>query len=315
LLAATVVDAYHGQSMMQRTEKDHAAVVTGERGAELGVDRHEAGGRILAVLEVLAARADGVSPKELSQALGLHLSTCYRLLNTLAAAGYARRAVGGIFQAGGRIAYLHQGYLASLDAAALPFVHALQQATGELAVLLHWEGDNVVCTAADAGSDPGAVPWIYPGLAAPAHAVASGRALLAGLPAPRLEAYLARCAAQPSAAFPLTNPVALRAELARIRAAGYAMDQGDLHPGLGCLAAAVGDASSPAAAAIAILAPCSRLTQDKPALVALLRAVAQAINAVPIAAPGPEDVNQAKAARAAIAETLASLAGGMSRVG
>lgn len=300
---------------MHCTQKDHAAVVTGERGAELGVDRLEAGGRILAVLEVLAARADGVSPKELSQALGLHLSTCYRLLNTLAAAGYARRAPSGVFQPGGRIAYLHQGYLASLDAAALPFVQALQQATGELAVLHHWEGDDVVCTAAVAGSDRGAAPWIYPGLAAPAHTVAAGRALLAGLPAPRLEAYLARCAARPAGAFPLTKPAALRAELARVRAAGYAMDQGDLHPGIGCLAAAVSGPGGPAEAAIAILAPCSRLAQEKPALVALLRAVAQAISAVPVAAPVPEDADQAKAARAAMAETLASVAGEMSRVG
>jgi hypothetical protein len=57
--------------------------------------------RALAVLEALAARPSGASPKELSQALDLHLSTCYRLLNALVAAGYATRT-GGLFRVGAR---------------------------------------------------------------------------------------------------------------------------------------------------------------------------------------------------------------------
>src|SRR5215211_6745044 len=74
--------------------------------------------RALGVLEALAARPSGATPKELSQVLGIHLSTSYRLLNTLAAAGYVVRSPRtGLFRLGPRVAYLHHGYLAALSPA------------------------------------------------------------------------------------------------------------------------------------------------------------------------------------------------------
>src|SRR5262245_23980941 len=109
--------------------------------------------RALAVLEALAARPAGATPKELSQALGLHLSSCYRLLNALVDAGYAAR-YDGLFRVGARVAYVHHGFLESVQPppGVIPFVHALQLATGETSMLNQLEGDNVMATVTVAGN-------------------------------------------------------------------------------------------------------------------------------------------------------------------
>ncbi|MGH2617475.1 MAG: IclR family transcriptional regulator, partial [Thermomicrobiales bacterium] len=171
--------------------------------------------RALAVLEALAVRPGGATPKELGLALGLHLSTCYRLLNTLVATGYVARDPGGLFRLGSRVAYLHHGYLAALcpPPEAAPFVHALQIATGETAMLHRLEGDDAVTIAIVPGTRPGAIPPGYIGMAAPAHAFAAGRVLLAGLAAPQLEAFLARHVAAPRTPLPGNSADALRTEL------------------------------------------------------------------------------------------------------
>jgi IclR family acetate operon transcriptional repressor len=279
--------------------------------------------RTLAVLEALAARPNGATPKELSQALGLHLSTSYRLLNSLAAAGYVTRSPStGLFRLGARIAYLHHGYRMGLrpPAEAVPFVHALQLATGETAMLNQLEGDDVVCTVTVAGSRPGAFPAGYVGMAAPAHAVAAGRALLARLPAARLDAYVSRRAGMPDSPFPLPDSSALRADLASIRQTGYAIDRGDEQPEVCCVAASVGGISS-AEASLSVLIPRLRFIQDEPTLVASILAVAGAVGALQSALPprvarADSELGEPEAAtQAAIEAALASVTEMMSRVG
>src|SRR3712207_6074549 len=117
------------------------ATRSGDRASETDLTRSVH--RALAVLETLAARPSGSTPKELSQVLGIHLSTSYRLLNTLAAAGYVVRLPrSGLFRLGRRVAYLHHGYLAALTPAeeTLAFLHALQMATGETVMLNQLDG-------------------------------------------------------------------------------------------------------------------------------------------------------------------------------
>jgi DNA-binding IclR family transcriptional regulator len=300
------------------------------RNARNGSPAH-AVGRSLAVLEALAARPEGVSPKELSQMLGLHLSTTYRLLNMLRAAGYAARgAESGLFRLGSRLAYLHHGYLAALapPPETLAFVHALQLATGETAMLTQLEGDDVISTAAVMGSRAGAFPTGYVGMAIPAHFTAAGRVLLAALPLAQREAYLARHAVMPGSPFPLGSPAALRGELERIRLAGYALDRGDeRHPPVCCVAAPVGDPRREGTSALSLIAPCARFRAEEATLVAALLAVTRALAALQAAAAphcvsGAGDAERddphpaiSEATPEAIAAALAMAAIDMSRVG
>ncbi len=296
------------------------------RGAESspGDDRLHSVRRSLAVLEALAGRPGGATPKELSQALGLHLSTCYRLLNTLVASGYAARSSSsGLFRLGRRIAYLHHGYVAGLrpPMKVLAFLHALQVATGETAMLFQLDGDDAVATAIVPGSRPASYPPGYVGLAAPAYTVAVGRVLLAWLPTAQIDAYLARCTAAPESPwFPPANPGALRSELRQIRLDGYALDRGEGHPDVGCVAAPIIDRSG-VAGAICTLAPSSRLRRDESATVAVILEIARAIGAMQTALPARNeraaggDEDEKAVSQTAIASALATIAEAMSRVG
>ena len=292
-------------------------------GAASEADRLQSVKRALAVLEALAGWPGGATPKELSQTLGLHLSTCYRLLNTLIAAGYVVRSPeNGLFRLGPRIAYLNHGFLEALSppAKALPFIHALQLTTGETAMLNQLQGDDVVITAVVQGTRPASHPPGFVGMAAPAHAMAAGRALLAWLAATELDAYLARAIAPPESPFPLRSPAALRAELERIRAAGYAVDQGEAHPEVCCVAAPVLEHDGKIGSAVSVVVPSIRFGHEEPSLVAAVVAVARAIGSLQVE-PSPHDRSivgtadePSAATQAEIEAALATMTEVMSRV-
>lgn len=291
-------------------------------GQDGAADQLHSGRRTLAVLEAIAARPCGATPKELSKALNLHLSTCYRLLNTLLAAGYVVRSPDGLFHLGRRLAYLNHRYQASLRPRpeVMAFLHALQMATGETAMLTRLEDDDVVATAIVVGSRAGAHPADYVGIAGPAYAVASGRVLLAWLPEPLRDAYLARCDAAPRLPwFSQPQPETLRHEFARIRQMGYALDRGDDNPSVCCIAAPIRDRAG-VAFSIATIAPCTRLLRNEAQTRPMLIEVARAINGVLAAHPESReddyaaDLTPEAVTQAAIEAALATVAEAMSRV-
>jgi len=73
----------------------------------------------------------------------------------------------------------------------------------------------------------------------PAYATSMGRVLLAGLPDEERDAVLAASARVHLTDRTLTEPAALRAELDRVRAQGWAAVDGELEQGLRSLAAPI----------------------------------------------------------------------------
>ncbi len=59
----------------------------------------------------------------------------------------------------------------------------------------------------------------------------------------------------------ITEPDALRAELASIRARGYAIDDEEIEVGLRCVAAPIRDHSAQVVAAISVAAPVQRMSK------------------------------------------------------
>jgi DNA-binding IclR family transcriptional regulator len=91
------------------------------------------------------------------------------------------------------------------------------------------------------------------GVRLPAHLTASGRALLAGLPAaqvralyPSAEAFVDRDGAGPG------SPAALREVLSETRRRGWAVERGEVTPGLASVAVAVLDHNEHPVAAVAV---------------------------------------------------------------
>jgi IclR family transcriptional regulator, pca regulon regulatory protein len=113
----------------------------------------------------------------------------------------------------------------------------------------------------------------------PAYATSMGRVLLAALPGPELAAYLARVRLERLAPRTITSPEALRSELARVSAQGWAIVDQELEAGLRSVAAPVRDRAGTTVAAINVSVHASRTTLDgiRRKLVPPLRAAAAAI--------------------------------------
>ena len=114
------------------------------------------------------------------------------------------------------------------------------------------------------------------GAAVPAHATAAGKAMLAWAE-PEVVARLAESLVQLTPHTVSTHE-ALRRELARVRASGYAIDKEEQEVGVGCVAAPIGRENA-AIAAIGVSAPMSRIrAADAARLAELLTTRAAAIS-------------------------------------
>jgi IclR family pca regulon transcriptional regulator len=89
-----------------------------------------------------------------------------------------------------------------------------------------------------------------------------GRVLLAALPDGELDAYLERASINPLTPRALSTPAALRAELERIRARGWALVDQELEEGLRSVAAPVRDREGRVVAAVNVSAHASRASKD-----------------------------------------------------
>jgi DNA-binding IclR family transcriptional regulator len=126
---------------------------------------------------------------------------------------------------------------------------------------------------------PGRPPLVTDvGIRLPAHLTASGRAILADLPAAQVRAlYPDRAAFVDRHGTGPTSLSALRAVLAETRQRGYAIDEGEVTPGFASVAAAVHDHNDVPLAGIAVTYPAAAdVAVDR--LVEQVQATARAIS-------------------------------------
>jgi DNA-binding IclR family transcriptional regulator len=236
--------------------------------------------RSLEILEALAADQQ-LALGAIAERTGLRPSTAHRLLATLVARGYAVQVrPSGQYMLGYRLAEL-AGVVDQrserLRAVARPHLAEIQQATGESANLSVLVAPNAVYLDQVDGTRAVRMSARIGG-AVPAHASAAGKAMLAfstagslrelvgGEPLPRLTAAT------------ITTLAKLEEQLATVRARGYAIDDEEHEPGVGCVAAPVLNAAT-AVAALSVSAPVQRIrTGDPAALGALLAAQAAAVS-------------------------------------
>ena len=208
----------------------------------------------LRVLEEVAARQPaGVG--ELARGLGLPKSTVQRSLRTLHDAGWIRPAGGEVTRWQVTTKALQVGRRAELGLrdAALPVMEELRQRTGETIHLMVPEGDAVVLIERLETDKP--LRIVLPlGIRLPLHASANGKAVLAHLPsAPAdLPGYTDTT---------ITDPQALRAEMAAVLARGYADNRGEWRSDIAAVASAVLGPDGPVAS-LSVSTPASRMPDD-----------------------------------------------------
>jgi DNA-binding IclR family transcriptional regulator len=215
--------------------------------------------RALALLDALAEEPAGVNA--LARRIGVNPSSASRLLATLERGGLVEREPGGPYRLGLRLVALADRVLSRLDVRELarPELRALVAETGETATLSVPGGEEAVTVDFVPGGSS-VVSMARLGRPSVAHATAVGKVLLAfrgGAPA-TLAAYTERT---------ITDPARLAAELATVRAQGWADAEGEREPDLNALAAPVVGRGGELVAILGVQGPAARLTAARRAQV------------------------------------------------
>lgn len=232
--------------------------------------------RTLRVLRFLAAQADPVTLDRIVRACELPRSTAYHLLNTMIDEGFVvhlpeehRYGLGvAAFEVGS--GFTRQEPLARL--ARRPLADLVDR-TGHGAHLAVLHGRDVLYVVEERA--PGRPPLVTDvGVRLPAHLTASGRAILAALPASQVRAlYPDRSAFVDRHGKGPASLSALRTVLSATRQRGHATEDGEVTPGLCSVAAAVLDHNGHPVAGVAVTFPGD--TADDPGAAAAVTATAE----------------------------------------
>jgi DNA-binding IclR family transcriptional regulator len=214
--------------------------------------------RTLRLLRYLAGQPDPVTLERLASAVGLPRSTAYHLLNAMIEEGFVvhlrdehRYGLGvAAFEVGS--GYVRQAPLQRIARRPLATLVDTVKQSAHLAVL---HGRDVLYVLEERA--PGRPPLVTDvGVRLPAHLTASGRAILAELPAAQVRAlYPDRAAFVDRHGVGPTSPSTLRTLRAETRQRGYAVENGEVTPGFSSVAAAVLDHNGHPVAGVAVTYP------------------------------------------------------------
>ena len=252
-----------GEITIKNGRKDGSPPGTGGNAAPTGRQTVQSVERTFDVLEALAAARQPIPISELSQRLGLHISTVHRLLGTLIERGYARQdAVSGRYGIGPRLVELAGGLNEQVDLRqeTRPFLELLATQVGETANLSVRSGNNLVYI--DQVQSARLVRmFTRVGSSAPLYCTGSGKLFLAYSPNFELDLdrYLLETTLEAHTPATLTTPRQLREELSQIRQRGYSFDNEEMEEGVVCVAAPVFDSENQIVAAISVSGPTGRM--------------------------------------------------------
>ena len=236
--------------------------------------------RGLAVIRAFDATRPRQTLSDVAKATELTRATARRFLLTLAELGYVR-VDGPLFELTPRVLELGYSYLSSLTLpeVAGPHLEVLSARVHESASVSILDGTDIVYVARVPVSRIMTVS-ITIGTRFPAFATSMGRVLLAGLPDDELDARLHAIDFVPMTPRTLADTEALRAELERVRRAGFCVVDQELEEGLRSLAAPIRDHTGHVVAAVNISTQSARYTAAtiRKELVPALLAAAEAIH-------------------------------------
>lgn len=213
----------------------------------------------LTMLEVLAKSPAPRGISDLARELDLTKSNVHRTLQTLVAAGYVRPSDrAGTYECTLKLFELASSVMSRLDvpSAADPYMRALASDTKETVHLAMLDGLDVIYLHKIESQHP-VRAYSTVGGRAPAHCVATGKALLAYQDDTVLAALPDRLPRHTGRTF--TEREELLAELGSVRRQGYAINRGEWRESVCGLGAIVLDAAGRPTAAIGISGPADRL--------------------------------------------------------
>ncbi|WP_433544036.1 IclR family transcriptional regulator (plasmid) [Streptomyces sp. CA-294286] len=222
--------------------------------------------RALDILELFLEGDGTLSAPDITRKLGLPRTTVHELVTTLAARSYLVPVPEqpGRYRLGVRTYQLGSRYAEQLDLAAEGQNVAREVAetcdeTVHVAVL---EGADVIYIAKVDSTH--AVRMVSAaGRRLPAHCTSVGKMLLASLPESELRARIDGRELAAMTPNSITEPGALSAALADVRARGLAVEHRESNPDVSCVAAPVRDSSGRVVAALSVSVPMIRWTEER----------------------------------------------------
>lgn len=224
-------------------------------------------GRAFEILEKMADAGGTVGLSQLASDVGLPLPTIHRLVRTLVDLGYVRQERSRQYTLGPKLIRLGETSSRMLRTWAQPYLAELVDHVGESANLAMLDNDQIVYVG-QVQSRQSMRMFTEVGRRVLPHCTAVGKAILALEPEQEVRALLARTGMEASTVHTITDLDLFVAELGRVRAQGYAVDDGEQEIGVRCVAVAVPDA--PAPIALSVSGPSDRMTTDLVARVAPL---------------------------------------------
>lgn len=232
--------------------------------------------RGLAVLLSLSDKRRRMSIAQVAHLTGIPRAAARRSLHTLAKLGFVAVDDARRFYLRPRVLSFSHAYLSSSPVAvvAQPILDRLGESLHEAVSLAMLDGEEIVYVARAATSRIMS-PSLNVGRRLPAYCTSIGHVLLAHLPEPEFEAYLAHARLLPYTKYTPTTPARLRAIVAAAREHGYAFASELMEPRLCTLAVPVRDNGGHYVAGINVIAQ-GRLMSDEEMAGRYLRPMRQA---------------------------------------
>jgi IclR family KDG regulon transcriptional repressor len=236
--------------------EEAVAVAPKERG---GIQSLE---RAFAILEEVARNREGINLADLSKAVGLHNSTTFHLVKTMAQLGYVSQVRDSKrYRIGAKLFTLAAGALEenSFLALATPVLETLTGETREAAHFAIRSGNDIVVIARTAGS--GLLQMVdRNGGQRPAHATALGKVLLSALNDAQIRQFLGPDPLRKFTAKTIVERDTLLREIEEVRRKGIAYDDGEFDAEIRCVAVPVHDFAGRVAGAVGISGAVWRLS-------------------------------------------------------
>ncbi len=221
-------------------------------------------GKALDVLDMVAGAARPVRFTELLEQSAYPKATLYRLIQTLTHQGMlAHDPDRQTYSLGVRLVRLAHAAWAtsSLAPIARPYLDELSGETGETIHLAQMDNGQVLYVDKRNAAKPVEM-FAQAGKVGPAYCTGVGKAMLAFLPGDEVERVIQRQNFYRFTPQTLDTPEKLRAELAAIRARGYAFDREEHEPGIICCAAPILARSGRVIGALSVTSTTARTTLD-----------------------------------------------------
>lgn len=218
--------------------------------------------RGLAVIRAFDRTHPELTLSEVAAATGVTRAAARRFLLTLMELGYVR-SDGRYFSLTPRVLELGYAYLSSLSLPEVAEVHleALAAEVNESSSVSVLDGPDVVYVARVPTSRIMTVA-ISVGTRFPAYATSMGRVLLAGLPDDELASYLDGVRLDGLTTRTVATVAALKSEIQRARAQGWALVDQELEAGLRAVAAPIRDRAGRTVAAVNVSTAASRTSLE-----------------------------------------------------